>query len=354
MTTFRPGGDPLGVQRVIAPAGLLPQAALRLDPDLPAWSNEVVLDVLVLNVDAASFAQLEQVEADGGPPVADQITAIVRARGKMQNPETGSGGMLLGRVGALGPDYDGPLAGTLAGTPVASLVSLTLTPLHLDAIVRVDRRSHQVHVQGRAILPPSAPCAVLPADFDPTFALSILDVCGAPALVDRWARGLPDRGHLVVIGCGKAGVLSLCAARRARPDLHLWAIDRSAEAAGQVADAGLCDGWASADATDAIAIHRLVDGWTGGGADAVINMASLPGTEMATVLAARQRGVCLFFGMATSFARVALGAEGVGRDVDLVIGNGYAIGHAAFALDLVRGVAAARHLLQRRLGAALT
>lgn len=346
---LRQGGDPLGLQRVIAPRGMLPQAADTIDNTLPAYRNEAVIDVTVLNIDAASFVQLEGVHAAGGSTIAEQIHAIVAARGKMQNPVTGSGGMLLGTLRAVGPDYDGPMLGVAPGTQVATLVSLTLTPLQLHGIVAVLPLAHQVQVRGVAILPPSAPIAVVPADLPESLVLSVLDVCGAPALVDRWARQLPECGHLVVLGCGKAGLLSLAAARHVRPDLRLWAIDRFAGPAEQLHAAGLCDGWAALDATDAVAVRDQVQAWTGGlGAHATVNMASLPGTEMATVLATRQRGLCLFFGMATSFSRVALGAEGVGADVDLLIGNGYAQNHAAYALDLVRRDKATQALLRQR------
>ncbi|MSQ81888.1 MAG: L-erythro-3,5-diaminohexanoate dehydrogenase [Myxococcales bacterium] len=349
-TQFRSGGDPLGLHRVRSPVGLLPQAADVLDNSLPPYASEVWLNVDVLNIDAASFVQLEQVLANGGPAIAAQIEAIVSARGKMQNPVTGSGGMLLGRLHALGPQYCGPLQGLPTDTVVATLVSLTLTPLWLQCITQVVPHAHQVHVRGHALLPSSAPVAVVPTDYAQTLALAILDVCGAPALVQRWAQHLPIGGDLVVLGAGKAGALSLAAARNCRPDLRLWAIDRSALAVQQVHAAGLCDGFAALDAADALAVRGQVHQWTSGrGADAVVNMASVAGTEMATILACKSRGMCLFFGMATAFSRVALGAEGVGADVDLLIGNGYAEGHAAFALELVRQMPAVRALLQLRL-----
>ena len=54
---------------------------------------------------------------------------IVATRGKMQNPETGSGGMLVGTVEEVGPES--PL-GLAVGDRVATLVSLTLTPLVIE------------------------------------------------------------------------------------------------------------------------------------------------------------------------------------------------------------------------------
>ena len=348
---FREGQNPLGVLRVLEPVGALPQAALRLDPQLPAYQDEIVVDVDTLNLDAASFVQLEGVAAAGGPDVAAQIRSIVSARGKMQNPVTGSGGMLLGRVRQIGPRYCGPLQAAAAGDRVATLVSLTLTPLVLAEILGVVARAHQVHVRGVAVLPSSAPAALVPADLPPHLVLAVLDVCGAPAQVARLVLNLPQQGHVLCIGAGKAGTLALTAAREVRPDLRLWAIDRHEQPLRELHAAGLCDGHAVLDASDALAVRDVVAAWTAGErCDAVVQMASLPNTEMAAILACRPRGICLYFSMATSFSQVALGAEGVGADVELLIGNGYVRDHAVFALDLVRRHSGTRQLLLDRLG----
>ena len=142
----------------------------------------------------------------------------------------------------------------------------------------------------------------------------------------------------------------MAAARQLRPDLRILALDRAQAALDAVSAAHLADAVRSVDASDALQVRQAVFDWNGGQpADAVVNLASLPGTELATVLACRARGTCLFFGMATSFPRVALGAEGVGADVELRIGNGFVTGHAEFALSLVRAMPAVRDLLQTRL-----
>lgn len=343
---FRPGGDSLGTQRVVSPLGLLPQAARCLDPSLPPYAGEILLDVETLNIDAASFVQLEAT----GRPVAEQILEIVQNAGKMHNPVTGSGGMLLGRIAAIGPEYAGPLAGLPIGTRVATLVSLTLTPLRLERIVEVKPHAHQVQVVGQALLASAAIAAVIPEDMPADLVLSVLDVCGAPALVDRLVRRLPAGGSLLCIGAGKAGVLALAAARQARPDLKLYAIDRFEAPLEQAAEAGLTDATRAVDAADALAVRQAALALTNGQlCDAVVNMASLPGTEMGAILACKSRGTCLFFGMATSFTRVALGAEGVGADVELMIGNGYVTGHADLALQLVRALPTVRALLESRL-----
>src|SRR5262249_39375107 len=126
--------SPLGLHRVIEPAGALPQAAWRLDPNPELWPDEARGRVDRLNLDAAAFRQLTEAAAEhkngGGADLAavlrEAVLGIVAERGKMQNPVTGSGGMLTGVVEEVGPDSPLSLA---PGDRVATLVSLSLTPL---------------------------------------------------------------------------------------------------------------------------------------------------------------------------------------------------------------------------------
>ena len=333
--------DPYGLRRVVSPRGALPQAAAVLDPRLPLGEDELSIDVEALNVDAASFRQLEAA-AQGDPArIGAAVEAIVRERGKLHNPVTGSGGMLVGRVRELGPRH--PAAGTLApGDRVATLVSLTLTPLLLESVRAVRPAVERVECRGSAVLFATGLAARLPEDLPEQVALSALDVCGAPALVARHAR--PGM-RVLVIGAGKSGAL-VCA--QARESLggrgEVVAADRSAAALEAVARAGGCDRTVRLDATDAAAAADAA----GGPYDLVVNCASVPGTEMASILPVRPGGTVIFFSMATSFTAAALGAEGVGRDALLVVGNGYVPGHAGLTLDLLRRRPALRTFFEER------
>jgi L-erythro-3,5-diaminohexanoate dehydrogenase len=71
-------------------------------------------------------------------------------------------------------------------------------------------------------------------------------------------------------------------------------------------------------------------------ADLVVNCVNVGGTELASILCCRDGGTVYFFSMATSFTAAALGAEGIGKDVAMMVGNGYARGHAAIALQTLR------------------
>src|SRR3954452_1149612 len=334
----------LGVHRVLDPAGVLPQAARRLDPDPAIGPDEVRIAVARLNLDAASFRQLSESHGGDGEAVRAAVLDIVRSRGKMQNPVTGSGGMLLGVVDAVGEES--PL-GLAVGDRVATLVSLTLTPLRItDGLARWDGRSEQVPAEGTAILFARSIAAVLPDDLPDVVSLAVLDVCGAPAATARVVERTSARSVVVLGAAGKSGCLSLAAAWSAG-GVELTGLVRDDAEAAALTASGLADRVVVADATDPLAVAA------GGGtpADVTVLCVDVPGAEHGAVLATAQGGTVVFFSMATSFSAAALGAEGMAADVTMLVGNGYTPGHAALALELYRRNPGVRALIDPRVRA---
>jgi L-erythro-3,5-diaminohexanoate dehydrogenase len=353
--------SPVGLHRVLEPTGdaiTLPQAARRLDARPELWDDEVRIAVETLNLDAASYRQLAEKHTldgrvDGGAVRAD-VLDIVATRGKMQNPVTGSGGMLIGTVEEVGPDST---LGLHVGDRVATLVSLSLTPLAItDGLERWDGLSEQVPAEGHAILFGRSIAAVLPADLDPHLALMVMDVCGAPALVERVVGEYAARGVAPTVavlgGAGKSGSLSLAAARAAGAGhtIGVVPVEREREL---LAASGLADAVVLADARSPLGLAAAVES-AGGPADVTVVCVDVPGCEQPAILATAQGGTIIFFSMATNFAAAALGAEGLAADVRMLIGNGYVPGHAETALRLVREVPAVRALFEGRLAAETT
>jgi L-erythro-3,5-diaminohexanoate dehydrogenase len=325
---------PFGLHRSLDPPGVLPQTARRLDASPKPLENELAIAVRALSIDSASFRQLREAEQATGETVRDQILRIVRERGKMQNPVTGSGGMLLGEIAEIGPRH--PAAARFRpGDAVASLVSLTLTPLSLASVGRIHVETERVEVAGTAILFERTLLAPLPEDLPESVALAAFDVAGAPAAVLRDAS---PGTTVLVIGTGKAGLLCLAAAReRVGASGRVLAVEPSPAAAERARALGFANALFAIDARDPVAMLSAVEGATAGRlADLVVNVANAPGTEAASVLCARDDGAVLYFGMATSFSAAALGAEGLAKPTSLRIGNGYVPGHDEAALGLLR------------------
>jgi L-erythro-3,5-diaminohexanoate dehydrogenase len=351
--------DPTGLHRVLEPAGVLPQAALRLDTRRELWPDEVRVRVERLNLDAASHRQLHARHGGDGEAVRAEVLEIIASRGKMQNPVTGSGGMLVGTVEEVGPRS--PL-GLEVGDRVATLVSLTLTPLVVeDGLARWDGRSEQVPADGWAVLFGRSIAARLPDDLPTELALAVMDVCGAPALTARVVRQYaeqrpvgerptPDGSGLVVAvigGAGKSGSLALAAARDAGAAQTICVVPTLEEASLAEA-AALAGHTVVADARDPVALRDAVQSVAPAGADVTVVCVDVPGCEGGAILATRAGGTVIFFSMATSFPAAALGAEGLAADVTMLVGNGYVPGHADYALSLLRSEPGVRGLFERR------
>ncbi|MFN2448591.1 MAG: L-erythro-3,5-diaminohexanoate dehydrogenase [Candidatus Baltobacteraceae bacterium] len=326
----------LGTHRVIEPPGAMPQTAWKLDNRPIAHENEILCDVETLNIDSASFKQMHDACSGQAGRIADLIAATVRERGKQHNPVTGSGGMFIGRVLKVGERLRGR-ANLQKDDRIASLVSLTLTPLYIESITDLDVKTGRVRIRGKAVLFASGLWSKLPDDIDDEVALAVLDVAGAPAQVKRMAK--PGMTVIVIGADGKSGILA-CAQAKAQTGTggRVIGIAPSASSDGALLlqRSGLVDAFLEADARDALVVSRQVTAIAPKLADLVVNCVNVPGTELASILCTKDEGVVYFFSMSTSFTAAALGAEGVGKDVTMIVGNGYAKDHAATALQTLR------------------
>lgn len=337
---MKTGGCRFGTHRVIEPEGVLPQPARVLNNDMSEiWDNELLIDVIRLNVDSASFHQIKNKLIDQGhsdleKAFGDHAIDLVNRTGKHKNEDTGSGGMLIGRVAEIGPNFE-MKDQIKVGDKIASLVSLSLTPLKINKVKKVLLDKDQVEIEGQAILFSSGIYAKLPDDMDENLALSVLDVAGAPAQVERLAK---PGDTVVILGAnGKSGVLCNAVAReRVGVSGKVIGIVRNPNYVQTLKATG-CHEVILSDATDALTIQREVSRLTDGRmADVVINVVNIEDTELPCIMACKDRGIVYFFSMATSFTKAALGAEGIGADVDMILGNGYARNHAAISIDLLR------------------
>ena len=337
---MKTGGCRFGTHRVVEPAGVLPQPARVLNNDMSEiWDNELLIDVIRLNVDSASFHQIKnkliaQGQTDLEKAFAEHAIDLTNRTGKHKNEDTGSGGMLIGRVAAIGDKFE--MEDEIqVGDKIASLVSLSLTPLNINKVKRVLLDKDQVEIEGQAILFSSGIYAKLPDDMDENLALSVLDVAGAPAQLERLAK---PGDTVVIIGAnGKSGILCNAVAReRVGVSGRVIGIVRNKSYIPTCLETG-CHEVIIADATDALTIRSEVARHTKGRmADVVINVVNIEDTELPTIMACKDRGIVYFFSMATSFTKAALGAEGIGADVDMILGNGYAHHHAAISIELLR------------------
>ena len=328
-------GNKYGTHRVIEPKGVLTQAAWKIDNDMTKrYSNEIICDVISLNIDSASFTQIEEACGGDEQKIGEMIMGIVGERGKQQNPVTGSGGMFIGKVAYIGEDLkDRDLK---VGDKIASLVSLSLTPLKIEKILAIHKDIDRVDIIGQAVLFESGIYAKLPDDMSEPLALAALDVAGAPAQ----ARKLPKEGDSVLIlgANGKSGVLcGYEAMKKVGPKGNVVGVVRNPKQVPALMELGVYNKVIVASATEPCAVlDAALEANDGKEYDISICCVNVENCEMSAILPVRDDGIVYFFSMATSFTKAALGAEGIGKDVTMIIGNGYTKDHAEITLNVLR------------------
>ncbi len=328
-------GSKYGTHRVLEPKGGLPQPAIKISNDMEIFDNEILIDVDYLNVDSASFRQLKEEAGGDIEKIKTRIIEIVDERGKMQNPVTGSGGMLIGNVEKIGDDLKDKID-LKVGDKIATLVSLSLTPLRIDKILEVKPNIDRVEIEGKAVLFESGIYAKLPEDMKDTLVLAALDVAGAPAQVKKLVK--PGNKILILGATGKSGLMCSYMAKKMVGERGLVIGQaRNDQRAEFLKNTGFCHKVIVANVLDPIdVLNKTIRANEGEEVDISINCLSIPNTEMSCILPVRDDGIVYFFSMATSFTKAALGAEGVGKDVKMIIGNGYTKGHAQITLEELR------------------
>jgi len=326
--------SPYGVHRVVGQHSL-PQPAERLDSTLPCGPIEIEVAVEHLHIDASSLRQLRSEHRGDLDAVRSALLTLVKERGKLHNRVTNSGGILVGRVRAVGVDYPNPPA---VGTRIATLASLTLTPLRLVELGSVGAESNSIQARGTAFLFARSPWTEVPRDIPEAIALAAFDVAGAPARVK--ARTRPGM-RVLIVGAGNSGTLAAIAAVEAGAS-EVIVTDVSERRLSRLSVLGLrALRIEMADATAAIEFASRL----GAPADLTVSCVDRPGVELGCILATRADGHIIFFSMTTDFTRAALGAEGVGSGATLEIGNGFYPGHANLVTDILRRYPAVGGLL---------
>ena len=272
-------GNKYGIHRVIEPQGVLTQAAKKIDNDMTKrYSNEIICDVISLNIDSASFTQIEEACNKDVEKIGQMILDIVNERGKMQ----------------------------------------------------------------------SALYAKLPEDLPEPLALAALDVAGAPAQTAKLVQS--GQSVLVLGGAGKSGML-VCyeAMKRVGPTGKVVAMDYSKEGVEELKKMGLChEAFQASAALPVEVLDKALELNDGREYDVSICCVNVNNCEMSAILPVRDGGCVYFFSMATSFTKAALGAEGVGKDIDMIIGNGYTKGHDKITLQEIRENPAIREVFEKK------
>ena len=339
-------GEYFGTHRVIRPEGLLPQAADKIDNTPDIWSNEILIDVIALQPTSTAVHSIKDKCGDDIELIKKEFLEIVEDRGKFQDPVTKSGGMLIGKVKQIGTDLIGKVD-LEVGDKIATLVSLSLTPLKIYEIISIDFDTEQVVCKADAVLFESGIFTKIPDDLGEELSLAVMDIAGAPAQV---AMNVNAGETVVVMGAGKAGLLCLAEAKkRVAPHGKVVCMEYSEAQCQLVRDLGIADVVLQVNGQKPLETYnKYMQAMGGQLADFTVSTVNVNNTELSTILVTKDSGKIYFFSMSTDFVKASLGAEGAKKYVTMVLGAGYYPGHAEIAFHIVRENEKLREYLTKR------
>lgn len=303
--------DTFGLGRSIEPGHSLAQQAWKVDNTMSLRPDELLIDVKIISINLVSFHEIWEETGGDETLFCRRILEIIQERGKLHNPVTNTGGMLYGSVAQLGPEYPNKY-NIKAKDPVISLVSLTVTPLRLNRILRVDYESAQLDVEGQAILYASSPVIKVPPDLPLRAAISAMDEAGAPTRTYQTVQ--PGQSVLVLGANGRIGLMCGYAARdKMGTGSRLVGVVRDQESRLQLERHNLFDEILVADATSADFFCGPDSNNIQERFDVVIDCINSANTEAASLVAAKNSGKIYFATLCCDYKFVALTAESIGK-----------------------------------------
>lgn len=185
-----------GLDRVLEPAGVFPATAWRLDPDEDLRPGEARVRLERIHLEWDNFQQLSSSCGYEESKLKQKILELLDKRGKLQNPFSGTGGVLKGTVEEISPsfhsDYD-----FKEGDDIYCVTSVVGIPMHIDHIDSVDYAFGQIVCSGYAIIFETSICFKAPPEASPTYTMAVMDEAGSLLSAKRIAE--KDQMERVVI-----------------------------------------------------------------------------------------------------------------------------------------------------------
>ncbi|MDR2355481.1 MAG: sigma 54-interacting transcriptional regulator [Clostridiales Family XIII bacterium] len=330
-----------GVERALEPPRSIPAAAWKLDNAAAIHASEMRVRVRTVKPEEASFKQLCSECAYDEDRIKEKIFDIIKKRGKLHNPATGSGGIFYGVVDEVGADYE-KRALFKPGDEVICLTSLAAVPLRLDRIDSIDFSYGQFACDGSAILSNANPLMHRPVDLATPCTLAAIEEAGSLHSVAQMAAA-PDMTRFLILSSDLLSAFLYAAVlRKATRNAYIVAaldkrsVERLSESdidpvLGAYADkVHILDILAPLKSFDEIyeKEKRLFD--------FSINCADLMGAEAVSVLLTKRRGIVSFTSFINNHRLALLFAESIGKELNISAFDAYTEDYQQFTVDLLR------------------
>jgi transcriptional regulator with PAS, ATPase and Fis domain len=329
----------------VEPSQAIPVAAWKLDNSADIRGAEMRVRVKIIKLEDASFRQLcsECVNDEG--KIKAKVFDIIRRRGKMHNPVTGSGGIFYGIVDEVGEGY-GKRGLFRPGDRVICITSLAAIPLSLSRIDSIDFDYRQLVCDGCAIISDTNPVMHHPDDLATHYTMTAIEEASSLSSVFSMAAALGEGRFLILSSDLLSAFLYAAAIRKAAAGGHIvvaldrMSLERIPESDIKRVLGGCVDGLHIIDILAPLKGFEDIREKEGGLFDFSVNCADLMGAEAMSVLLTKQRGTVLFTSFINNHNLALLFSESLGKELNTLALDAYTEDYQQFTVDFLRGAKA--------------
>ncbi len=335
-----------GLERVMEPQGLTPATAWKLDNSRTLRQGEARISLERIHLEWDSFQQICSSCGFDENRIRAKILDLVERRGKLHNPFTDTGGVLMGTVEEICAKET--IAGSVAaGERIYSLTSLCSVPLYIEEIEEIDFNYGQIVCSGYAILFEASPVRRLEEDLSPSYTLAAIDEAGSLFGVFQVAME-QQRKDFVIIGRNTCTTMLYAAAIREAigPRYRVTAVmdeevreSLSREEIEKVMQP-LVQHTCFVNLAEPLAAYEEIIRQDPelAAVDQVIVAEDIAGAETLGVLLVRELGAVYFSAVENHYAGAQMVAESMGKFVTMYAFDQYIKDYPEFSIRMVRQI----------------
>ena len=330
-----------GIKRVLEPQHVLPTSAWRLDNSRNIYPDELRVSIKRIHLEGTGFKQICTEVNDNEKKIKQQIIDIVIRRGKLHNPVTDTGGLVMGVIEEIGSEYHNP-QGLKVGDKIICNVSVASVPMYIEDITSLNKAFNQVEATGYAIVHDLIPLVKIPEELPLDLMMFTFDQSGT---LYRLHQLIGDSKKFLVVGNSMLTNLlyGYVIRREAGPDAEIVCLfDKrtSMRMVGKGIDELIEKVF---NEVHFINILRPMECMRQLNAESLfdfsINCAEIPGAETINILATKPEGTVLFANLINNLNIALYITESMSKPLCVRCAEGYLKEYDIFDMEIVREMA---------------
>ncbi|MDD6882041.1 MAG: sigma 54-interacting transcriptional regulator [Firmicutes bacterium] len=330
-----------GKRRVLEPQHVLPTSAWKLDNNRNIYPDELRVSIKRIHLEGTGFKQICTESNNDDKRIKQNIIDIIIRRGKLHNPISDTGGLVMGVVEEIGKDYDNQ-KGLKVGDLVICNASAASMPMYIEDIISVDKAFHQVEAKGYVIVHNLIPVVKAPEDMPHDILMFAFDQSGTPF---RLKSLIGDKKKFLIVG--DSMITNLLYGYVIRRELGVDCVikcllDKRSNTI--IAGKGIDDLISEVfDEVSFLDILKPVECMEKIGEESLydlsVNCAEIPGAETINILATKPGGTVLFANLINNLNIALYITESLSKSLDVRGAEGYLEGYNEFDVELVKELA---------------